>query len=67
MNRHSEMEADMDIIIVEETREQAARSISSALEFLRHEAAAIGMLDVSELIRRASDKANEYWPAPRKQ
>lgn len=50
------------VILVEETREQAARAISCALDFLRHEADAIGMADVSELIGRASERANEYWP-----
>lgn len=53
--------------LVRETREQAARSISSALDFLRNEADAIGMIDVGELIGRASERANEraneYWPA----
>lgn len=51
------------MIIIRETREQAARAISCALEFLRHEADAIGMVDVGELIARASEKANEYAPA----
>ncbi|HET6630068.1 MAG TPA: hypothetical protein VFG91_09860 [Woeseiaceae bacterium] len=49
--------------VVRETREQAARSISSALDFLRNEADAIGMIDVGELIDRARERANEYWPA----
>lgn len=51
------------MIIIRETREQAARAISHALEFLRHEADAIGMVDVGELIARASERANEYVPA----
>lgn len=53
-----------DMIIVQETPEQAARSISCALDFLRDEAYAIGMVDVGELIDRASEKANEYWHWP---
>ncbi len=51
------------MIIIRETREQAARAISCALEFLRHEADAIGMIEVGELIARASEKADEYVPA----
>ena len=50
-------------ITIRETREQAAHAISSALDFLRNEADAIGMADVGELIGRASEKANRYWPA----
>ncbi len=45
---------------VEETPEQAAGAISSALDFLRGESDAIGMRDVSELIRRARAKAREH-------
>lgn len=41
----------------EESREQAARSISAALEFLRQEAEAAGLDEVSDLIQRASAKA----------
>lgn len=56
---------------VEETPERAAESISAALEFLRAEADAAGLSDVSELIQRASTKAKERsellslqdWPA----
>jgi hypothetical protein len=51
--------------ILEETPEQAAHSISLALDYLRLEAAAIGMLDVSELIGQARAKANEYRPSRR--
>lgn len=46
--------------VMDETPEQAARSISAALEFLRLEAASIGMLDVSELLKSARVKANEF-------
>ncbi len=45
---------------VEETVEQAVDAISSALDFLRCESDAIGMLDVSELIGQARAKANEH-------
>ncbi len=44
-----------------ETREQAAHSISCALDFLRNEADAIGMMDVGELIDLARERANTYW------
>jgi hypothetical protein len=47
-------------LIMDETPEQAARSISAALEFLRLEADSIGMLDVSELLNSARLKANEF-------
>lgn len=50
-------------LMVRETREQAARSISCALDFLRNEADAAGMIDVGELIGRARERANEYWSA----
>jgi hypothetical protein len=46
--------------IMDETPEQAARSISAALEFLRLEADSIGMLDVSELLKWARVKANDF-------
>jgi hypothetical protein len=52
-------------LILEETPEQAAHAISLALNYLRLEARAIGMLDVSELIGRACAKANEYRPPRR--
>lgn len=55
-------QSEAGMLIVRETREQAARSISCALDFLRHEADAVGMADVGELIGRASEKANGYWP-----
>lgn len=45
---------------LEETPEQTADAISSALDFLRGESDAVGMLDVSELIRRARVKAREH-------
>ena len=46
-------------VTAEETPEQAADAISNALDFLCGESDAIGMLDVSELIRRALAKARE--------
>lgn len=42
-----------------ETVEEAAEAISDALEFLRRESDAMGMLEVSELIERARAKADE--------
>jgi hypothetical protein len=55
--------SQVQVVEIRETREQAARSISCALEFLRHEAYAIGMREVGDLIERASEKANQYCPA----
>lgn len=52
-----------EIIILQETPEQAAHSISTALDFLRLEADAIGMLDVSDLIGRARAKISECCPS----
>ena len=46
--------------VVNETPEQAADAISNALDFLCGESDAIGMLDVSDLIRRALVKAKEH-------
>lgn len=48
-----------DPIVFKETPEQAAESISAALDFLGAEAESSGLTDVSELIRRASAKAKE--------
>ncbi|HZD51588.1 MAG TPA: hypothetical protein VE175_00955 [Woeseiaceae bacterium] len=45
--------------VLVETREQAARSISLALEFLSNEADSIGLFEVSLLIERARAKTNE--------
>lgn len=57
---------------VEDTPEQAASSISDALDFLREEADAVGMSDVSNLLEEASAKSREHsevlgsgMPAPR--
>ncbi|HEX2140567.1 MAG TPA: hypothetical protein VHG33_12745 [Woeseiaceae bacterium] len=47
-------------LIMDETPEQAARSISAALEFLSLEADSIGMLDVSALLKWARLKANDF-------
>lgn len=44
---------------VEETPERAAESISAALEFLRAEADAVGLSEVSDLIQQASTKARK--------
>ncbi len=48
------------LTIAEETPEQAADAISNALDFLCGESDAIGMLDVSDLIRRALVKTREH-------
>ena len=45
--------------VAQETPEQAADAISNALDFLRGESDAIGMVDVSELIRRALAKTRK--------
>ena len=45
--------------VAKETPEQAADAISNALDFLRGESDAIGMADVSELIRRALAKTRK--------
>lgn len=42
---------------VKETREKAAQSIATALEFLRQEAEAAGLPELSALIRKASSEA----------
>jgi len=46
-------------IVVKETPEQAAESISAALDFLQGEAETAGLSDVGELIRQASAKAKK--------
>ena len=46
-------------MVVEETPERAAESISAALDFLRGEAEAVGLSEVSDLIQQASTKARE--------
>jgi DNA-directed RNA polymerase specialized sigma24 family protein len=46
-------------IAVKETPEQAAESISAALDFLQGEAEAAGLSEVGELIQQASTKAKE--------
>ncbi len=48
---------------VEDTPEEAASSISDALEFLRDEADAVGMSDVSNLLEEASAKSREHSAA----
>lgn len=45
---------------VEETRERTAKSISDALDFLRVEADAAGLLEVGNLIRLASTKSRDH-------
>lgn len=52
-----------EFAIVQETPEQAAGAISTALDFLRLEADAIGMRDVSDLIGLARAKINEDRPS----
>ena len=47
-------------VVTDETPEQAADAISHALDFLCSESDAVGMFDVSELIRRALAKAREH-------
>ena len=49
-----------EAILLKETPEQAARAISTALDFLRLEADAIGLLDVSDLIGRARAKIRAH-------
>jgi DNA-directed RNA polymerase specialized sigma24 family protein len=44
---------------VKETPEQAAKSISAALDFLKGEAEAAGLSEVGNLIQQASAKAKE--------
>ncbi|MEX2126097.1 MAG: sigma factor-like helix-turn-helix DNA-binding protein [Woeseia sp.] len=44
---------------IKETPEQAAESISAALDFLQAEAEAAGLSEVGELIQRAATKAKE--------
>ena len=52
-------------VVVEETPEQAAESISAALDFLQGEAEAAGLSEVGELIREASARAKAHGvPAP---
>lgn len=50
--------------IVEETPEGAAESISNALDFLRDEADAVGLSEVSDLIQEASTRSREHGVAP---
>ncbi|HWM27469.1 MAG TPA: hypothetical protein VNQ14_03350 [Woeseiaceae bacterium] len=45
--------------LVEDTPEQAAESISAALDFLQAEAEAAGLCDLGALIRQASTRAKE--------
>jgi DNA-directed RNA polymerase specialized sigma24 family protein len=49
----------MEARTVKETPEQAAESISAALDFLQGEAEAAGLPEVGQLIRHASTKAKE--------
>ncbi len=48
---------------VEETPEQAVEAISDALDFLRGEADAVGLSEVSDLLRRASAISREHSAA----
>lgn len=47
-------------VLLVETPEETARAIASALEFLRDEAAAVGMRDVSVLIGLAHARAQDH-------
>ncbi len=47
-------------VVVEETPERAAASISAALDFLRVEADAAGLAEVGDLIQQASEKARKH-------
>lgn len=49
-----------DVTAMEETPEQAAQGISTALAFLRREADAIGMHDVGKIIGQAFSKSCKY-------
>ena len=51
-----------DTIVVEETEEQAVRAIAMALEYLRREADAVGMPEVSKLIGEASRISGDFSP-----
>jgi len=53
---------DADATFLRETPEEAAHAIAKALEFLRDEAAAIGMHDVVLLIALARVRMREYRP-----
>lgn len=53
---------EADATMLRETPEEAARAIASALEFLRNEAAAIGMRDVDILIGLARARVRDYCP-----
>jgi hypothetical protein len=53
---------ETDAVFLRETPEEAARAIANALEFLRGEAAAIGMRDVGILIGLARARVRDYWP-----
>lgn len=55
-------EGGTDAAILRETPEEAARAIASALEFLRDEAAAIGMRDVRVLLWLAHSRTRAYCP-----
>ena len=46
----------------EETVEEAANAISTALDFLRRESDAMGLFDVSELIMEARQEADKHRP-----
>lgn len=46
----------------ENTAEETAGAISTALDFLRRESDAIGLFDVSELIIAAREEADKHRP-----
>lgn len=58
MTEHSPV--DLKYPVLDETPEQAARAIAEALDFLEQEAEAVGMHEVRDLIRRASEMAKAY-------
>jgi hypothetical protein len=55
---------ETDAVIIQETPEEAAHAIATALEFLCAEAAAIGMRDVGILIGLARASVGDYYNQP---
>jgi hypothetical protein len=54
--------SEADAVFSRETPEQAAHAIANALEFLRNEAAAMGLRDVGILIGIACARTRSYSP-----
>jgi hypothetical protein len=61
---YDDREIDAVIMIIQETPEEAAHAIASALGFLCTEAAAIGMRDVGILIGLARARVGDYYNQP---